>query len=418
MEHILLPNGALLQEQYKVKKHLLSLPQGELYLVFDQKITETNWLLLEYNRGLQQKEDNDLLTLGEVLADFSHPKLGKSRGCFIESGRFYTVWEELAGLTLEQYVTMNTNPISEEQGLQWVLEIVELLKSMHELPQSVTILDIPLSSVFFTVTSELKLTAIPIEIISNSDSAKTRQLVNMEVNAIGRILYLMLTRKIWSNDSINISKANPKIGPHIEEFIQRSLGLKLPCFHKLEELEKEINELIKTIQIMAVPKRTPWDEWEEEKRSKPKGDRYWGIIRHKKEFEISLPAVFIFILFSLFGGSFLFHYLFPAPPPSMPLPKPGNRATMQHDVTIKQKATIYPMLHQSSPAAQIQQGGIPGKKAETSSVVKTEKEEISPFEERKVSTQDPFVDLTPKWTPPPGFNEKEKTSQNEDIENI
>ena len=211
MENILLPNGALLQEQYEIKKHLLTMSSGNLYLAFDRKITETHWLILEYIQELHQKEDNELLALEEVLANFSYPKLGKCRGCFIESRRFYAVWEQITGLTLLQYVVMNTNPVSEEQALKWVLEIVELLKSIHELSQPITVLDIPSSLVFFTVTAELTLTALPIDVFSISDSIKTKQSVSREVNAIGRLLYLMLTRKIWNNDSISISKANPKI---------------------------------------------------------------------------------------------------------------------------------------------------------------------------------------------------------------
>lgn len=415
MENILLPNGALLQEQYEIKKHLLTMPTGNLYLAFDRKRTETHWLILECIRELQQGDHNDLLALGEFLAGFSHPKLGKCRGCFIESGRFYVIWEQITGLTLEQYVVMNTNPVAEEQALKWVLEMVGLLKSIHELSQPITVLDIHSSLVFFTVTSELKTTALPIDVLSSNDAIKTKHSVIREVNAIGRLLYLMLTRKIWNNDSISISKANPKVGPHIEEFVQRCLGLKLPCFHKLEELEKEINELIKTIQLMAVPKRAPWDEWEEEKRSKPKGDRYWGIIRYRKEFNVSLPAVLASILFFLFGGSFLFYYLFPAAPPPIPLPASGNKSTIQHNLTIKQNAA-YPAPYQSKLAASVKQAKISSKKSEILPMLQTGNNGISSLQEKPVSSQDPFIDTIPRWTPPPGFNEKQKPLQDGNIE--
>lgn len=423
-----LPIGCRLHDRFEVVKDLGENAQGHLYRVFDRQTTERHWLILEQLPPSPEEAVpffDYQRQLGESLASFSHPMFAKCLDTFQESGRSYQVWEEIEGLTILQYVTMNVKGIEEEQALLWIAEILGLILALRQAAPFAVVADLTPESVIVTTAMELKNQCPPFEIIEQNRPETEKYAVRKVSEALGSLLYLMLTRCPWTPDVLVVSKVNPTISPLTQEFIERCLGTHTPLFSSLESLQKNINDLINTIRMMRMPKKNPWEEWEEKRKARHKGYRYFRIIHIRKTPLITLQSIFAGLLIILFGGNFLIYYIFPPKPAPLPIPLPrliaGSRSSLPSlPSPSRNRASSLSEQGQSnlSKHSNNNNNGLPDGSGNASFHEPPPQEAPpggGPAKNGRIF--DPFIQPDSRWVPPPGYK-KTPVSGDEVIETL
>lgn len=423
-----LPIGCRLQDRFEVVKDLGENAQGHLYRVFDRRTTEHHWLILEQ---LPPSPEEAIpffdyqRQLGESLASFSHPMLAKCLDTFQESGRSYQVWEEVEGLTILQYVTMNVKGIEEEQALLWIADILGLTLALRQTAPFAVVADLPPESVIVTTATELKSQCPPFEMIEPNRPETEKYAVCKVSKELGSLLYLMLTRCPWTPDALVVSNVNPAISPLTQEFIERCLGTHTSRFSSLESLQKNLQDLTNTIRLMRMPKKNPWEEWEEKRKARPKGYRSLRIIHIRKTPLITLQSIFAGLLIILFGGNFLIYYIFPPKPAPLPIPPPRLIASSRSSlppIPVSSRSASPSLSKQGqsnlSKHSNNNNNGLPGGSGNRS-FHEPPPQEVPPGGGPVAGGGifDPFIQPDSHWTPPPEYK-KTSVSGDEVIETL
>ncbi len=98
--------------------------QRDLVVVKEAVVPESSDVLA------RAEAEKHLIREAEMLARFKHPSAARVLDHFIEGGRHYLKLEYINGTDLRQYIKQN-GPISEEQAIQWGLQILEVLSALH-----------------------------------------------------------------------------------------------------------------------------------------------------------------------------------------------------------------------------------------------------------------------------------------------
>ena len=151
-------HDSFLKENYTILNSLGMGGYGEAFLA-EEKVTKTKVVIK--NVKLETMEDHSrpkelMLQEGEVLSKLSHPNIVKCITTHITKNNVYIVMEYASGgdLKLKMKQAQN-NPFSEEKILNWIIQISDAVKYLHN--NKIIHRDLKLNNIFLTEDEQIKL---------------------------------------------------------------------------------------------------------------------------------------------------------------------------------------------------------------------------------------------------------------------
>jgi outer membrane protein assembly factor BamB/tRNA A-37 threonylcarbamoyl transferase component Bud32 len=133
-----LPRGTVLQNRYEIMKILGVGGMGAVYLAHDQRFSGVTkpcavkeMISATPDPRLRQISITNFEREANILASLSHPSIPNIFDYFSEEDRSYLVLEFIDGKDLEAILQESTTFLSEEQVLEWAVQICDVLSYLH-----------------------------------------------------------------------------------------------------------------------------------------------------------------------------------------------------------------------------------------------------------------------------------------------
>lgn len=180
-----------------------------------------------------------------LLATLNHAAIPKIYDYFVQGGRIYLVLEFIEGQNLEDILDASSEPLEEEQVVQWALQICDVLTYLHHhKPEPIVFRDIKPSNVMITADGRIVLIDFGIARIFEADQKGT--MIGTEgysppeqyrgvaeprgdIYALGATMHHLLTKcdpRLETPFTFHerlITHLNPKISPQLEAVIMKAL---------------------------------------------------------------------------------------------------------------------------------------------------------------------------------------------------
>lgn len=163
--------------------------------------------------------ERHLIREAEMLAKFQHEHVARVLDHFIENGRHYLKLEYINGTDLRQYVKQN-GAISQEQALNWGLQILEVLACLHNqnppilhrdlTPENLVLAKDAIMLIDFGAANEFVGTATGTIVGKHSympaEQLRGKSVIESDIYAFGGTMHYLMTAK----DPLPLSQAKPK----------------------------------------------------------------------------------------------------------------------------------------------------------------------------------------------------------------
>jgi serine/threonine protein kinase len=203
----------------------------------------------EEEHARQREEQRQLLEAfrreGQILMDLHHHNLPKVMDIFTEGGRPYLVMQLIPGESLEKKLDrLHGQPMSEEEALQYGIQMCEVLQFLHTQEPPVIFRDVKPANIMIMPNGQLKL--IDFGIARTYKEGKRKDTMSMgtaayapfeqfgkgqtdarsDVYSLAATLYHLLTGRppTPATTPANLHDFNPRINPKLESLIIRAMS--------------------------------------------------------------------------------------------------------------------------------------------------------------------------------------------------
>ncbi|HLW00809.1 MAG TPA: serine/threonine-protein kinase [Ktedonobacterales bacterium] len=161
-----LPNGAILDNRYRILELLGEGGMGSVYKAENQRMPGPLWAIKELlieafadPRELREAVDRfeKESTLMGQLTILPHPRLPRVIDRFTENGRYYFVMEFVPGKSLDRMLDEAKAPLPERQVVEWAIQVCEALSFIHSQTPPVILRDLKPGNIMITPQGEVKL---------------------------------------------------------------------------------------------------------------------------------------------------------------------------------------------------------------------------------------------------------------------
>lgn len=126
---ILIKEGDILNNKYKVLSHIASGGMSEVYLIEEINNPAKKWAVKIAN--MSSKLALKLVDETKILSELDHPNLPHVADFFSSDDYFFLVLEYIDGVTLSEYFEQNNYELPTDMVLQTGLQLCDLLHYLH-----------------------------------------------------------------------------------------------------------------------------------------------------------------------------------------------------------------------------------------------------------------------------------------------
>lgn len=132
----MLKTGYVLSNRYQIVKPLGQGGQSNVYLLKDLRLKGKRWVAKEMTAQYANPRDQSLAKKhfemeANILATLEHANLPKVIDYFSQGGKHYLIMQYLEGEDLGKQLRRATKPFTEEQVINWALQVVTVLYYLH-----------------------------------------------------------------------------------------------------------------------------------------------------------------------------------------------------------------------------------------------------------------------------------------------
>ncbi len=247
--------GDTLQDRYKVMGTLGVGGFSSVYQARDMRFPNVTRLCaikemihISANSETRALARRSFETEASILATLEHPAVPDVFDYFFESERSYLVMEFIRGKDLEHTLEERTSPVSQDEVLDWMLQICEVLFYLHShQPQPIVFRDLKPSNIMLDQHGNIRLidfgiakvfqggakgTMIGTEGYSPPEQYRGESSPAGDVYALGATMHHLLTMKDprleapFSWHERKVRDYNNSVSPELEAVINRSLSYK------------------------------------------------------------------------------------------------------------------------------------------------------------------------------------------------
>lgn len=126
---ILINSKDILEEKYKVIKHIASGGMSEVFLVEDMNNANQQWAVKVVNK--ESKLSQKLIDETKILSELDHPNIPKMIDFFSSDDYIYLVMEYADGIVLSDFLLQNEFEISVEKIIRMGIQLCDILIYLH-----------------------------------------------------------------------------------------------------------------------------------------------------------------------------------------------------------------------------------------------------------------------------------------------
>lgn len=192
-----LPAGTILRQRYKITNIVGQGGMGSIYRAEDLRLPGRLCAVKEVqpesgvSPEVQEQAQEQFLQEASILARLDHPNLPKVSDFFQEQGRAYLVMDFVPGRDLRELI-LDTwgqgEALTEEQVMDWAVQIVDALDYLHTHEPPVLHRDIKPANLKLTPTNRIKLVDFGLVKLMDQDDVRTITVVQGR----GTVLYTPL----------------------------------------------------------------------------------------------------------------------------------------------------------------------------------------------------------------------------------
>lgn len=192
-----LPAGTILRQRYKITNIVGQGGMGSIYRAEDLRLPGRLCAIKEVQPEIgaapevQEQAQEQFLQEASILARLDHPNLPKVSDFFQAEGRAYLVMDFVPGQDLRELI-MDTwgrgEPLTEEQVMDWAVQIVDALDYLHTHEPPVLHRDIKPANLKLTPANRIKLVDFGLVKLMDQDDVRTITVVQGR----GTVLYTPL----------------------------------------------------------------------------------------------------------------------------------------------------------------------------------------------------------------------------------
>ncbi len=252
-----LPNGAILDNRYRILELLGEGGMGSVYKAENQRMPGPLWAIKELlieafadPRELREAVDRfeKESTLMGQLTILPHPRLPRVIDRFTENGRYYFVMEFVPGKSLDRILEEAKAPLPEQQVVNWAIQVCEALSFIHSQTPPVILRDLKPGNIMITPQGEVKLIDFGIARIwkpgqkSNTENLGTMTYASPEhlgqtgqtdarsdIYSLGATMAHLLTNEeptpLDTPPPGSLRARNPAISQRVEEIVIKAMQL-------------------------------------------------------------------------------------------------------------------------------------------------------------------------------------------------
>jgi len=157
-----LPCGFVLDRRYRIREYLTSGGMANIYRVSDNRL-DREFALKEMSDNFRLPEDREMAVArfmreAEILAGLSHPSIPRVIDHFVDGNRYYLIMDLIVGKDLETMLDEEPEKrFSQEKVIEWLWQILDVLKYLHSLSPPVIYRDLKPSNIMIGDNGKLYL---------------------------------------------------------------------------------------------------------------------------------------------------------------------------------------------------------------------------------------------------------------------
>ncbi len=252
-----LPNGAILDNRYRILELLGEGGMGSVYKAENQRMPGPLWAIKELLieafadprelREAIERFEKESTLMGQLTV-LPHPRLPRVIDRFTENGRYYFVMEFVPGKSLDKILEEARAPLPERQVVEWAIQVCEALHYIHSQTPPVILRDLKPGNIMVTPQGEVKLIDFGIARIwkpgqkSNTENLGTMTYASPEhlgqtgqtdarsdIYSLGATMYHLLTNEeptpLDTPVPGSLRGRNPALGQRVEDIVIKSMQL-------------------------------------------------------------------------------------------------------------------------------------------------------------------------------------------------
>ncbi|MFC3749825.1 serine/threonine protein kinase [Paenibacillus sp. GCM10012306] len=144
--------GQLLGERYRVVDLIGSGGMSQVYLAEDLRLPGKWWAVKESVSPDVMHAAGDIEAEAELLISLNHPRLPRVTDFYPpdKEGYSYLVMDYIEGVTLSRYLELHPGPVPWNLLIQYALQLLEVLKYLHNQPTPIIYRDLKPSNIMLT----------------------------------------------------------------------------------------------------------------------------------------------------------------------------------------------------------------------------------------------------------------------------
>ncbi len=252
-----LPNGAVLDNRYRILELLGEGGMGSVYKAENQRMPGPLWAIKELSieafadehelREAIERFEKESTLMGQ-LTILPHPRLPRVIDRFSENGRYYFVMEFVPGKSLDRILEETNHPLPERQVVDWAIQVCEALSYIHSQTPPVILRDLKPGNIMVTPQGEVKLIDFGIARLwkpgqkSNTENLGTMTYASPEhlgqtgqtdarsdIYSLGATMYHLLTNEeptpLDTPPPGSLRGRNPHLSQSVEEIVIKAMQL-------------------------------------------------------------------------------------------------------------------------------------------------------------------------------------------------
>ncbi len=233
----------VLQGRYEIVDQLGQGGMGTVYLARDHRLHGRTYVIKKLRDDFFRDEDREkamafFMREIEVLCDLKHPNIVDIKDHFPEGNDYFILMEYVEGKNLHEMLHERGEPFSEEQVLEWSVQICKVLNYLHTHDPPVIYRDLKPSNVMIDTLGRVKLVDFGIARQYRDDSDNTHVVSagysppeqywgaaepRSDVYALGATMSFLLT----GQEPLALQTSSPRkhveaISEHIDYIVQRA----------------------------------------------------------------------------------------------------------------------------------------------------------------------------------------------------
>lgn len=265
----LAPNQSLKNGQIKIQRQLCFGGLSAIYLAQksdgERIIVKEVALPATADSVSRAKAESMLQREADLLLKLSHPQIVKIRDVFEENGKTYLLLDYLPGENLRQIVAQNS-PVSEDQVLEWGIQIAQILEYLHSQDPPIVHRDISPDNLIVGADGKLVLidfgaanefmssatgTMIGKQAYVAPEQFKGKATIQSDIYALGATMHFLLTGK----DPEALSESHPRVfNIAVSERTDQIVAdcTRLDCDNRIRSAQEVLLKLSPTIDLSSM----------------------------------------------------------------------------------------------------------------------------------------------------------------------